>query len=84
MKQQKQWRELTTATKVRIGVLAVVQMTLLAAALWDIRHRPAEGIKGSKKMWIAIAFVNFVGPLAYFFFGRKAFSTPHTTQVATE
>jgi hypothetical protein len=27
--------------------------------------------QGSKKLWVAAAFVNFVGPLAYFMFGRR-------------
>jgi hypothetical protein len=72
MKKQKQWSELKGGTKVRIGVMALVQLALLSAALWDIRRRPAEEIKGSKWMWVAISFVNFVGPIAYFLFGRKA------------
>ncbi len=53
------------------SLASVVQVTLLAAALWDISHRPAAGIKGSKKAWTAASFVNFVGPIAYFVFGRK-------------
>ena len=50
---------------------SVIQFTLLAAALWDIAHRPDAGINGSKKAWAAASFVNFVGPIAYFLFGRK-------------
>jgi hypothetical protein len=49
----------------------VVQLSLLAAALVDLRRRPAEQINGSKKMWVPLAFVNFLGPLAYFAFGRR-------------
>ena len=48
-----------------------MQVTLLAAALWDISHRPAAGINGSKRAWTAASFVNFIGPIAYFLFGRK-------------
>lgn len=84
MKQQKQWKDLTTATKMRMIVMGVVQIALLAAALWDIRQRPAAGIKGNKKMWVGIVFINFVGPLAYFFFGRKQLIAPPVTQVTTE
>ena len=50
---------------------AVVQFSLLAAALWDIAHRPAAAINGSKKAWTTAAFVNFIGPISYFAFGRK-------------
>jgi hypothetical protein len=35
------------------------------------QRRPGEQIRGSKKLWTAAAFVNFVGPLAYFAFGRR-------------
>jgi hypothetical protein len=72
MKQQSQWNDLPAAAKRRLGVMAVVQVALLAAALWDIRRRPAQEIKGSKGMWVALSFINFVGPIAYFLFGRKS------------
>jgi hypothetical protein len=49
----------------------VVQEALAAATLWDLRHRPRARIRGSKKLWVAAAFVNFVGPLAYFTVGRR-------------
>jgi hypothetical protein len=44
---------------------------LLVATLVDIRRRPADQIKGSKRMWSALAFVNIIGPIAYFVFGRR-------------
>jgi hypothetical protein len=49
----------------------VVQEALAAATLWDLRDRPRARIRGSKKLWVAAAFVNFVGPLAYFTVGRR-------------
>jgi hypothetical protein len=51
----------------------IVQFALLAAALSDIHRRPAEEIRGSKWLWSAVAFANFmgIGPIAYFLFGRK-------------
>lgn len=44
---------------------------MLSAALVDIWRRPEEKIRGSKRLWALVAFVNFVGPIAYFSFGRK-------------
>lgn len=82
MKQQKQWKALTTATKARIVLMGIVQIALLAAALWDIRRRPAAAIKGSKGLWTGLVFINFVGPLAYFFLGRKEVTAPPVMQVA--
>jgi hypothetical protein len=39
----------------------------------DIYRRPAEQIKGSKWLWSAMAFANYmgIGPIAYFVFGRR-------------
>jgi hypothetical protein len=45
---------------------------LLAAALIDIRRRPASQIRGSKRMWIMLASLNWLlGPVSYFVFGRR-------------
>jgi hypothetical protein len=51
----------------------LVRFALLAVALADIYRRPAEEINGSKWLWSAVAFANFmgIGPIAYFLFGRK-------------
>jgi hypothetical protein len=49
----------------------VVQVALLIAALADIWRRPEEQIRGSKRLWTAAAFVNFIGPVSYFVFGRR-------------
>lgn len=70
--QNKKWGDLSTTQKLGIIVLGIVQFTLLGAALRDLRQRPADEVKGSKRMWTAAAFVNFFGPIAYFLFGRKA------------
>ena len=37
----------------------------------DIYRRLAGEIRGNKELWTAAAFVNFVGPISYFVFGRK-------------
>lgn len=68
---KKQWSDLTARQR-RLAVAGVgLQLTLLAAALVDIRRRPAAQIHGSKRLWTALSFVNFVGPVAYFAVGRK-------------
>ncbi len=67
----KKWTELSIPQRVGAIALAATQIGLMVAALRDIRRRPAPGIKGSKRLWAAAAFVNFVGPVAYFAFGRK-------------
>lgn len=67
----KRWSELTTAQKRGIALFGTVQIALLVAALVDIYRRPAREIQGNKLLWTLASFVNFVGPLSYFFFGRR-------------
>ena len=69
--QKKKWSELSRGQQVAAVVGAIVQFALLGAALWDINHRPASQLKGSKAAWTAASFVNYAGPIAYFLFGRK-------------
>jgi|SRR5215212_6839111 len=68
---KKKWKDFSSAQKTRIVVQATIQMALAAWALWDIRHRSADRIKGSKRLWTLAAFVQPVGPIAYMLFGRK-------------
>lgn len=70
-KPKKQWSELSGPAKVGSVVMGLIQVGLLVAALVDIYRRPAEEINGSKAMWTGIAFINYVGPIAYFIKGRK-------------
>ena len=69
--QPKQWQDLTDRQKRGIVVLGVLQLALLAAALIDIRRRPAAEINGCKRLWTIVVFINGIGPIAYFVFGRK-------------
>jgi hypothetical protein len=70
-KEKKRWRDLSGRQRAGITGAGVVQLGLLAAALADLRRRPAKRVRGSKRVWFGVSFVNFVGPLAYFAFGRK-------------
>lgn len=58
--------------RVMIAIAATVQFALLAAAQADLLRRPESAVRGSKWAWRAISLVNFVGPLAYFVFGRRS------------
>jgi Phospholipase_D-nuclease N-terminal len=70
-RQKKRWSELPKGQRRGIVGVGIVQVGLWIAALLDIRRRPADAIKGSKPMWVALSFVNTIGPLAYFAFGRR-------------
>jgi hypothetical protein len=69
--QPKQWQDLTDRQKRGIVLLGAFQLALLVAALIDIRRRPAAEINGSKRLWTMVVFINGIGPIAYFVFGRK-------------
>jgi hypothetical protein len=67
----KRWGDLSSTQRKAVVLSGVVQLGLLAAALADIYRRSAEEIRGDKRLWAVVAFVNFVGPASYFLFGRR-------------
>jgi hypothetical protein len=71
MTQRKKWSDFSSGRQWAIQVGGVIQVILLAAALWDLRRRPEEEINGNRRLWMGVVFINFVGPIAYFLFGRK-------------
>jgi Phospholipase_D-nuclease N-terminal len=64
------WRDLSATQRSAVALAGAVQIGLLGAALTDIYRRPAREIRGRKLLWTAVSFVNFVGPISYFVFGR--------------
>ncbi len=71
MPQRRQWRDLTPAQRLGTIIVGTVQIALFAAAQFDLWRRPAYQVRGRKGLWAALAFVNIVGPLAYFALGRR-------------
>lgn len=71
MAKRKNWRELSTLQKAILLAAGILEILLLGAVLVDLRRRPAEQIRGSKRIWTLVAFINYVGPVVYFIFGRK-------------
>jgi hypothetical protein len=64
-------RDLSAPQRALLAVLVVGQLGLLAAALFDLSRRPGRKVRGDKRLWVAASFLNYVGPLAYFAYGRK-------------
>jgi hypothetical protein len=54
-----------------IVVLGAVQLGLQVAALRDLHRRSDRQVRGSRRLWVAASFVNFLGPVAYFLAGRR-------------
>jgi hypothetical protein len=78
--QRRRWSDLSPAQRRVILALISLQLSLLATALADLLRRPAEQINGPRWAWALASLVSFVGPLAYFRFGRKATSQEPTAQ----
>jgi len=70
-RRKKRWSDLSPAQRRAIIAAGVVQNSLLVAALVDIRRRPQKKVRGDKRLWAAASFVSWIGPIAYFTYGRK-------------
>ena len=68
---RKRWSDLSPTQKSLVRLSVTNQLGLLAVALVDIWRRRASEIRGNKKVWVAVGFINFVGPISYFLVGRK-------------
>jgi hypothetical protein len=64
-------KDLTPEQKKGLGILSSIQFLLAGAALVDIWRRPRNEVRGSRAAWSAACAVNFIGPIAYFVFGRR-------------
>ena len=74
MAARKQWSDLSKRTRKLLIITAAVEGILKAAALVDIKRRPASQIRGPKWMWAAaMAVVGSAGvlPISYFVYGRQ-------------
>ncbi|MEJ5996766.1 PLDc N-terminal domain-containing protein [Corynebacterium sp. H130] len=66
-----QWSDLDQSAKNWIIGMGIYEVLEKLVAWHFIYHTPKEKTRGSKWMWFALSFVNFVGPLSYAIFGRK-------------
>lgn len=71
MNSKRSWNQLNPPQKGALAVTGLIQVLLLLAALIDLRRRPSAQVRGNKRVWTLVVFINFVGPLAYFLLGRK-------------
>ncbi|MDF2144334.1 PLDc N-terminal domain-containing protein [Knoellia sp. p5-6-4] len=71
MREKRRWKDLDEGQRRMVVVGAVIQVTLQFLALRDLRHRPAELVRGPKWAWVPATSVNFFGPIAYFVLGRR-------------
>ncbi|RSM85211.1 hypothetical protein DMH04_18100 [Kibdelosporangium aridum] len=67
----KKWRDLTPQQKQAVIATAAIQGGLALTAWYDLSRRPRESVNGPKLVWALAIAVNFIGPIAYFRFGRR-------------
>ena len=51
--------------------ILVVHAAITTLTWRDLRRRPADQVRGSKKLWRAASAINTLGSLAYLVLGRK-------------
>lgn len=68
---KKRWADFSACQKIGVVVMGTMQVGLLAYGLWDLAHRKAEEVRGDRRLWAGLMFINWIGPLAYFAYGRK-------------
>jgi hypothetical protein len=71
-RRRRRWADLTPRQQALTLFAGSVQLALAATAWTDLARRPAAQVNGPKPLWAAIIAVNFVGPLSYLRWGRRA------------
>ncbi len=69
--QRKRWADLSVIQKIGVIIGATIQFGLLVGGLWDLAHRAPDEVRGDRRFWAGFMFVNWIGPIAYFTYGRK-------------
>ncbi|MHA6781925.1 hypothetical protein ACVGOW_13160 [Pseudonocardia saturnea] len=65
------WKDLSDRQQTAVLVAASVQLSLAATAWTDLATRPAELVNGRKALSAVVIGVNFLGPIAYFVWGKR-------------
>lgn len=71
---KKRWKDLSENQRRMIVAGVVLETVVKVAALRDLKHRPADEVRGPKWLWGGVITVaNSAGlvPAAYFVFGRR-------------
>ena len=68
---RRHWSDLSGREKRGIGLAGLIQVGLLIFALQDWFRRPADQIRGPKRRWFPVLFLNFIGPITYLTVGRR-------------
>ncbi|MFV0459243.1 MAG: hypothetical protein ACK5MT_10815 [Actinomycetales bacterium] len=70
-KSAREWSDLSRRQKALVVLLGSVQLALAVSAWADLARRPAEEVRGSKRVWAGLIAINWFGPLGYFGYGVR-------------
>ncbi|HSL59283.1 MAG TPA: hypothetical protein VK866_15660 [Acidimicrobiales bacterium] len=63
--------------KVLAMAAVAVQVSLAVSAWSDLAERPAEQINGRKRTWAMVIGISYVGPILYYWKGRRPGAVAH-------
>ena len=72
----RRWKDLSAKQRAVVVALGAVQLLLTASAWADLARRPPSEVNGRKGVWAAVIAVNWIGPLAWFRWGRHGGARP--------
>lgn len=67
----RRWDQMSVPRRMIVMAMVALQVSLAVSAWTDLATRPAHQVAGRKRTWAAIIAINFVGPLLYFWRGRR-------------
>ena len=71
MAQKKRWSELSPRARTAVVIGGCAEVIVTTVALRDLRRRPSGNVRGWKPLWVLGFFVQPIGPLLYFWIGRR-------------
>ena len=74
----RRWEDLSSAQQRAVIVVGAITTIWQVAMLWDLARRPAEQIRGAKRVWVLASFVRPFGQIAYYAWGRRALMKDRT------
>ena len=72
LRRKKRWSEFSRRQRQAILVGAALEIVMTKIALRDLVRRPKGQVRGPKAAWALALFVQPVGPISYFLFGRRS------------
>lgn len=70
-RKKRRWSDLEPWQQKAIIVGGAIETAGTAISLRDLSRRSSDQIRGPKLAWVAASFVQPVGPIAYWLFGRR-------------